>query len=89
MLIKAKTIVLPNGLVEKDTLLEVRDGKILRISSATHLGGVKDEEDELQIFEADLVTPGFVDIHTHGNIRKKSLMNNLLNRLSHKRSWGS
>ena len=61
--VACKRVVLPGGrLVDGECCVEVTDGTITSISKDLESGG----PDGSPLHKADLVVPGFVDIHNHG-----------------------
>jgi len=53
------------GLVEGHIVIKIQDGRFEKITTSDQPIEISPEPNA-RVFEADLVTPGFVDIHTHG-----------------------
>jgi len=77
--IRAQLVVLPDGVLESSIggciLIEIRNGKFVSITRIESLELYKQTKKmEGSLLEADIVTPGFIDIHTHGIGGHKELL---------------
>ena len=62
-----RAVIEGKGLVEGHIVIKIQDGRFEKITTSQQPIEITPESNA-QVFEADLVTPGFVDIHTHGRL---------------------
>ena len=77
MLIKAKKAVIvheengqPRPEIVQNVVIKINDRKIEEI-----LTEMPNDVSQYEVIESDLVTPGFVDIHNHGNFQLQFFFN--------------